>query len=178
MNMKHGYLVKSIGMALLSLSFSGCKKDSTPPPGAIQNNDTHSKTAMVMVPGVGMDNIRFGITVEEMKKLLGEPERTLGGAFEYPSQGFAVLRSARDKRVAAILCGNQTKDSPLIRACRVRTDKGIGMGSTENQIRAAYGPPAATTNVQGITVLKYPALPAEFALIEGKVVHMTFTRKR
>jgi hypothetical protein len=49
---------------------------------------------------------------------------------EFPGR-FGLTGVARDGRIASLLAGDQS---------RLRTDRGLGIGSTERDVRRAYGP--------------------------------------
>jgi hypothetical protein len=134
---------------------------------------------LLIKPGVGAGALQFGMTADERDQILGKPERMTGSACEYPSKGIAVLSSPHTD-VGAILFGDSgTPNSPLVKACKYRTAEGIGMGSTRNQIIAAYGQPTKSeTEAKIIETLVYDKLGAEFTLRSGKVAHMVFRQIR
>ena len=102
----------------------------------------------VIKPMVGANKIYFGMPIEKLKETLGEPERWTGRAYEYPSLGVTVI-PGQDETVAAIMCGDASlPDSPLIKACKFRTLEGIGMGSSKEDIFAAYDKPSSTEQLR------------------------------
>ena len=135
------------------------------------------KKALVVEPLVGIDKVRFGMTIEQMKNILGEPVRSRGIVHEYRDLGFAIL-AIKDSTVTIIACGDRRRaDSPLVKNCRVRTKKGIGMGSSKEAVIKAYGQPSSTQAVPGddsAVTLRYDQLNSEFQLRNGKVTHMMF----
>ncbi|MHC4417945.1 MAG: hypothetical protein ACYSU6_05090 [Planctomycetota bacterium] len=114
----------------------------------------------VVEPLVGIDKVRFGMTVEEMKKILAEPQNTRG----------------RDNTVTMITCGDRRRaDSPLVKNCRCRTKKGIGIGSSKEDIIKAYGEPSLTQPTRDNAVtLSYDQLNSDFMLRDDKVTYMMF----
>ncbi|MHC4423517.1 MAG: tetratricopeptide repeat protein [Planctomycetota bacterium] len=152
-----------------------------PTPG--QQEGGTSQKGLVIKPLVGVGEVRFGMTIEQMKEILGEPQRVTGGrGCEYLDSGFAIL-SAKDGTVAVIMFGDMSlPDSPLIRNCKCRTDKDIGMGSSRQDVISAYGQPSSTdhpfSDTGNFVRLKYDKLNGEFILRDYKVVHMTFTKVR
>lgn len=173
---------------LVLVAMEGCKnKDQDPKkqsgstpttttaasaPATTQNSD------YIIEPGKGMGRVQFGMTMKQLREAIGKPERTLGGAYEYPSKGFAVL-AGKDGKVASIMCGDMSgKNSPLVDACVCRTSRGIGMGSSEKEITAAYGPSPSVQQGKDRKILAYPSLDALFTLKDDKVIHMIFTRSK
>lgn len=136
-------------------------------------------TAFVIEPLVGMGEVRFGMTIEQVKGIFGEPQRMTGRACEYLDYGFAIV-PGRDGTVYSIMCGDAgVPDSPLIKKCRCRTDKGIGMGSNMLDIMSAYGRPSSTKRQPGNVVeLKYNWINSQLSLRDNKVVHMMFTKPK
>lgn len=132
--------------------------------------------AFVIEPLVGIGKVRFGMTVEQMKQILGEPQQSRGVLQEYLDSGFAIL--AMNDAVTIIACGDRRRaDSPRIRNCKSRTKKGIGMGSSKEDIIKAYGEPSSTQQLprpSGAVSLKYDQLNSEFLLMGDKVIQMTF----
>jgi len=135
---------------------------------------------LMIQPEVGLGKLRFGMTMNEAKDILGEPASTVGNAYQYAA-GFGVA-PGRDGSVAVLMFGGlPDSTNPMVGACKHRTTKGIGMGSTEEEVVRAYGPPSqqAWENLgnKQLTTMKYADLSAEFTLCNGRVVHMTFKRK-
>lgn len=114
----------------------------------------------------------------ELEAILGRPERTTYGPSEYMSKGLAVMEG-RDTAVGAILFGDSNSpDSPLVAACKFKTDKGIGMGSTFADLEAAYGKPSSVKKSAGRETVNYSNLGATFSLSGGEVFHMMFRKPR
>jgi hypothetical protein len=140
------------------------------------------KKALVVEPLVGIDKLRFGMTMEQMKEILGEPVRSRGIVHEYRDLGFAVL-TIKDNTVTMIACGDRrSAASALIKNCTVRTKKGIGMGSSKEDVIKAYGQPSSTQELSGpgeggAVVLRYDQLNSEFQLRNDTVTYMMFRAK-
>ena len=106
--------------------------------------------------------------------LLGKPERSMGMANEYLSKGMAVL-GTKDKAVGAIVFGDMNNpESPLVKACKLKTDKGIGMGSTLGDLAKAYGDPSSVEPMGQGKKVSYQQLGAAFTLQNDKIIHMQF----
>jgi hypothetical protein len=185
-------ILLACGIAL-ALAASSCKKKEEEPtepkvtvPGTEPKVTVPGTEPKVTVPGtakvlvveplVGIDKVRFGMTVEEMKQVLGEPQRTRVPLHEYRDSGFAIF--AINNTVTMVACGSRrSSDSPLIKNCKVRTGKGIGMGSSKEDVISSYGQPSSTQQLPGVSnavLLKYDQLSSEFLLRDDKVVYMMF----
>ena len=195
-------ILLACGIALVFAS-SGCKKKEEEPaepkvtvPGTEPKVTVPGTEPKVTVPGtepkvtapgpaktfvveplVGIDKVRFGMTVEQMKEILGEPQRSKGVLQEYRDFGFAIM-TLKNNTVTMIACGDRRRpDSPLVKKCSVRTSKGIGMGSSEEDVISAYGQPSSTQQLPGqgnAVMFRYDQLSSEFLLMDGKVVYMMF----
>jgi hypothetical protein len=136
-----------------------------------------SRSAMnpswLVVPGKAVGPIQLGMSQDEVRAAVGEPERTSLGGWEYLSGGYAVLLDKDRHTVDAILGGDMGyPHGELVKAFVARTREGIGMGSTRAEVVKAFGVPAVDSRPDGGgEVLSYPGL--DLALIEGSVVHLT-----
>lgn len=154
-----------------------------PAPSAIpvQPGRTIPPKPLVINPLVGMGEVSFGMTIEQARQILGEPQRMTGRACEYLDSGFTIV-PGRDGTVAAIMCGDASlPDSPLIKNCKCRTDEGVGMGSSRQDVVSAYGRPSSVEEFIGmgnLVMLKYDNINAGFVLRDDKLVHMTFRKPR
>jgi len=156
--------------------------DITTPPETVPHTEPDINKAIadrvgktyVIEPGAGIDKVRFGMTVDQMKKILGEPMGITPPLYQYDDAGFAIF-ALRDV-VSVISCGDRRNpDSPRVKGCRCRTKKGIGMGSSREDIMKAYGQPSKTQQLSGnAVVLQYSQLGADFLLTDDKVTHMQF----
>jgi hypothetical protein len=127
---------------------------------------------MDIVPGVGVGPVNFGMTMDEVKQALGEPDRTTGKALEYLSLGMAVIPSKRDGTVGVIMIGDGS-GSYLVDRFRGATKEGIRMKSTRQEIVAAYGEPErAETEASGVEVLQYDSGRTRYTLKDGYLAHI------
>lgn len=134
---------------------------------------------MTIEPMVGIGKVRFGMPLEKVKEILGQPQSTTGHIYEYFDSGFVILGTV-DDRVDAVFCGDMSSpDSSMVTSFKYRTGKGIGMGSVNQDIFIAYGPPSSVYNrasPKNTITLEYESIGAKFTLIDDKVVHMIFRK--
>lgn len=158
--------------AALVFVLPACKK-KTPAQDGREQTDLPVSKPLVIKPNVGIGEVKFGMSLEEVKRILGEPEHTVPAGLLYPRLGLTITQ--RDGAVLAIVCGGMSnKDAALVKACKSRTEKGIGIGSTEAEIIAAYGEPTTKRGPR----LMYRQLNARFVLADGKVIGMWFAKPR
>ena len=138
----------------------GCKK---------KESDNSAET--LINPGVGVGKIKFGMTVQQMKDILGKPDIAATGiSYMYTSLGIEVV--AKDKTtISSILCGNPNNiNLPVVKAmeetCKFKTAEGIGIGSTKVQIIKAFGQPMGRRDNR----LLYKDKRISFTLADGKVI--------
>jgi hypothetical protein len=131
----------------------------------------------LITPLVGIGPVKFGMTFEEAKKLLGEPDLILGdGIYQYRF-GFALIAGRGENKVAAILAGGSCRgDEPMVEAFKGATKEGIGMNATKEQIVTAFGPPtnnddASQAGDPEVELLRYDSLGMELILRGGRLVH-------
>jgi hypothetical protein len=130
---------------------------------------------LVVTPLVGMGAVKFGMSREEVEKLLGQPDadKEVNGktpvssyaALSYASRGFALLVNQKEG-VESITCfaqpaGNSTK----VRDFGGQTDKAIALGASAADIIQVYGEPSSKKQTaQGLTLLRYDELQVRFTL--------------
>ncbi len=135
-----------------------------------------------VVFGQGYGPIRFDMKRDELIEVAGEPQRRQGTAYEYAyeylDRGYAVMFD-REGKVAAIMCGDANQDSPLVDRFSGATLEGIHMGSSLEEVKAAYGRPDRTPPAphdSSIQSVSYADLGAEFIFRDGALVHITMRR--
>jgi len=127
---------------------------------------------LTIVPGIGIGEVKFGMSREQIVAILGEPEFTnLGAYLCYPSRGLQLILVGREPDRLGMIIANPMDLVALTRnEFPGQTDKGIRMGSSEQQVREAYGapdPPLPTDKGQGIA--RYGKLAIMFGFVDGKV---------
>ncbi len=186
---------------------------SPPPP------EEPALASPVISPGAGIGEARFGMSAEEVMKVLGKPQRIQeyrrlkpeeeraiqevlkkaeeenldesqknrllnearkksypttrepdGVRLEYSDRGF-VLNVERDRGVLGVECYAW---HPGMRPFSGKTDRGIGMGASIEEIEKAYGPPDVKREAEaGACFLLYRRLGLDFQTVGGKVSFIT-----
>jgi poly(3-hydroxybutyrate) depolymerase len=137
---------------------------------------------IAIIPRKGMGELRFGMTISQAREVLGPAERISGVMHEYLSSGFAIDMGGKNETFFAISCGDKINPrSVLARVCKLRTAEGIGMGSKEEEIIAAYGEASSRrtlTQSEGpkLAILNYHRIRASFRLRNNKVFYMSFEK--
>lgn len=135
----------------------------------------------VLTPKVGLGPVKFGMSREEVEKLLGKPEKVIpmgmnGASIEYYSRGYG-MHVSDILGVSTISATSQTFTAIQVRTFAGQTDKGIKIGATEQAVREAYGDPSSVedrTKEGGPRTLYYDGLNGWFSLWQGKVESMFF----
>lgn len=153
--------------------------DTTPPEGyevrrflPDPNADAHYKEdaeRLVVSPTSGIGPVQFGMSREEVIRLLGKPDgidtfeaavavptpspvspapgkKFTSEGLEYNSRGFAVRTgilagSPPSVGVVDIDCFNQVRSGPIVREFAGRTPEGIRLGASWDDVLRAYGKP-------------------------------------
>lgn len=134
----------------------------------------------LVIPGEAVGEVRLGMTRKQIRRLLGRPDRTSLGAWEYLTRGYAIAFDS--DRVSTVfvgsgLCGDEGR--LLARAFRGRTAENIHMMSSRAEIEAAYGVAAATRKVSEVLLeMRYPKRGMTFLLEKDGLVWFALTKPR
>ncbi|MDR5682580.1 MAG: hypothetical protein QN163_00935 [Armatimonadota bacterium] len=124
-------------------------------------------TSLLIVPGRSVGPIVLGMRMTQVFQVLGPPEGREPGdqtiKFFWPRRGLTV-RVDRDGRVDAIFV-----ESPAY-----RTARGVGVGSTRDEVVGAYGPAPQAQEDRTTLILSYTPLGITFAIAKdrGSRVHL------
>ena len=156
--------------ATIVIVTTSCSDSAKPGP----SGQVNSNTPISVEPGVGVGEVRAGMSMDEVIAQLGKPDGKSGSRhLEYRQLGFAV-GFGRDGAVNVVMCGNSTGvNDSLAKAFTGRTKEGLGLGSSRADVVKAYREPSEVE--KGPTAretLKYRPLGLTFSLLEGKVYHM------
>lgn len=160
------FVVLLLGIHGLGCSDKGDQNESEEANTNVQATDPNEQdtTAALIQPGVGVGEVEFSMTVDEMKTALGKPDIDATGiSYVYAHLGIEVV--FRDEKVHSIHCVHHINNAPEVKACKYRTEEGIGIGSTESDITSAYGEPFKRSN----GALMYKALGLRFEFNDGQV---------
>ncbi|SIO56293.1 Outer membrane lipoprotein-sorting protein [Singulisphaera sp. GP187] len=111
--------------------------------------DDPSLAAPQVTPLSGIGTAQFGMTKEQILKLLGKPDREFihgrSTYLSYSSRGFELAFLPPDHPrhgLSHVACLNE-QAGPIqpIRKFNGKTDKGIGLGASQADVIKAYGPP-------------------------------------
>jgi len=157
--MSHDKYCKVVSLTHYALIFvfflSGCKKQDKEP--------------LLIEPGVGIGRVTFGMPGKEVHRLLGKPDFEMRDAqmtesLVYNELGLSIYIFKGS--VEGMTCRGVSGD-PEVKPCTARTSKGIGIGSTREQIIEAYGEPTSDER----NVLKYESIGATFMVLEDGVTN-------
>jgi len=126
-------------------------------------------------PGVGLGGATFGMSKDDAVSRLGPPDyRSAGGGnmLVYLTKGFAV-QFVKGK-LSHIYCFDvgQSSDNTMGRY-KGKSPEGIGIGSTPDEVQAAYGRPTRQSPPAKDIVLLYQNLGTVFECTDGKVAKIT-----
>jgi hypothetical protein len=160
----------------LVILVNGCSKSDK------ANSDSNGQSAenLNIQPGESVGQVRNGMTLDQVIKIIGQPDRRSSYILEYTRFGFAVVAN-KEGVVRAVMCGDASglTNSQLEKAFTGRTKEGIGMGSSREDVIKAYGettntiaPPLGQENLPGREVLVYENLGLTFSLADSRVHHI------
>jgi outer membrane lipoprotein-sorting protein len=150
----------------------------------LASSDPNATTGFRIEPGIGIGDIRFGMTQEQVVEALGRPDKI----WDYPEHREVTLvyrprgleiSVREDGGVIAFECSAECF-APGARPFAGHTTTGIGMGSSWQEIRDAYGEPDQKTgeNANGDPFsIFYDSLGLEFNIRKHGVYRMVL-RKR
>jgi len=155
---------------------TGCKQKQQPqdvPDESVspETQAEESSNDLLIQPRIGVGKVRFGMTIKEMKDILGKPDfEEMGISYVYSSLGIQII-TVDKATIDRICCGNpenmtDPRMTALEQACKFKTTEGIGIGSTEAQIIEAYGEPTARQDNR----LMYKDKRMTFTVVEDKVI--------
>jgi hypothetical protein len=151
--------------AILLLLLQGCSEQSAP--------ETNAAEPMLIQPHVSVGKVRAGMSVDQVRAVLGEPKFKTANALEYSQLGFAVMHGP-DNLIQVVMCGDVTGlQGPFVKRFAGKTKEGIGLGSSREELVNAYGDPSHAEKFPGgRESLRYDPLGITFSLENGKVHHM------
>ena len=98
---------------------------------------------LVLKPGIGIGELKFGATRQRIVAVLGEPQGVMRmepmELLEYSGKGLVLLVDSKAGLQQIMAEGPSTSSNPRMRPFAGSTDKRIRIGSTRAEIEAAYG---------------------------------------
>lgn len=166
----------SIILAACLLVMVGCDRKTPSKDGRSTAMAGGTRPPLILVPAVGMGDVRFGMTKGEVIAHLGKPDGMAdsGLTLLYLSKGFTVTVHPQFG-VIAFTCSAVAAMPPNGKAkdFQGRTEEGIGIGATEEDIVAAYGDPDTRDAEGGQTDLHYPERGMRFLLLDDRLQQLT-----
>jgi hypothetical protein len=161
----------AVGLCLAALLAAASQENSTSRRPTVERMES----AWVIIPGYSVGPIQIGMSDKEVRAVVGEPERTSLGGWEYMSQGFAILFDRGHQTVDAILGGDtSTPDGALSKLFVAKTRDGIGMASERAAVLGALGEPRNRRLEGEWEFLEFPGL--EVILIRDRVCWLAVRR--
>ena len=113
---------------------------------------TQELEKLVLKPGIGIGELKFGATREQIVRTLGQPQGAIRSAtweeLLYASAGIMLEIDDRLGLQAIVADGPSPAPPPTFRPFGGSTDKGVRIGSTRAVIEAAYGKDYLTVGVE------------------------------
>ncbi|MDB5390927.1 MAG: clpC [Planctomycetaceae bacterium] len=136
---------------------------------------------LVVTPLEGIGPIKFGVSCQEVKNLLGKPELEIQPApggftiLSYASRGFYLHISPHNgveliRCVLGTISANRMRDFPNLK------NQNIGLGASNADLIEAYGEPDSQHSQNDTTTFYYDEICVEFSLFQDQLVSMTLTR--
>ena len=138
---------------------------------------------LTIMPSVGIGEVKFGMSREQIVAILGEPEFTIRGVYlSYPSKGLQLVLVGREPDKLGMIIANPGDAASLVRNEFLgQTDNGIRTGSSTQDVFDAYGKPdtplPSDKNMpKGLKIARYEKLGMMFSFVDDKVKQIIATR--
>jgi hypothetical protein len=135
---------------------------------------------LTIVPGIGIGEVKFGMSREQIVAILGEPEFTMYDEYLcYASKGLQLVLKGPGPGTLGMIIANPGDAISLTRnEFPGQTNKGIRMGSSKEQVRDAYGEPdpPLPSDKKDHPVARYSKLGLMFGFADGKVQQISVDR--
>jgi len=104
---------------------------------------TQELEELVLRPGIGIGELKFGDSREQIVRALGQPQGALRAGtselLQYASAGITLAVEDQFGLQAILASGPSIVSAPKFRPFAGSTDKGARIGSTRTEIEATYG---------------------------------------
>jgi outer membrane lipoprotein-sorting protein len=136
----------------------------------LKPTNDQAKLAPIVTPGVGIGDVKFGMSQKEVIEKLGQPDKIDRTSLDYSSRGYGILVSPQ-RGVVQIHCFSQASFAVKVKDFAGKTKEGIAMGASSADIIKAYGEPDSKEVEDGTTRLSYrKKLGLELTLFNDKLV--------
>ncbi len=162
---------------LLLLSAGSCSKDETAAPSPTFESRTEG-----VFPGMGAAKVKLNDSFAQIRSIHGDPD-TRGGyptgdstkystySITYTSKGIIVY--LKDVAYPAGPKDSDIAEEVVVMApYGVKTDRGIGIGSSTTDVVAAYGQPGSITTIGNRTWYEYRSRGVDFEIQFPTVVRI------
>lgn len=146
---------------------------------------TENAAGLLIKPLEGVGAVKFGMTREQITEILGKPDQVIGKhCLDYTSTAGLSLLVHSKRGLLAIDCWSKAEhsDEGHIGGSDFagKTDKGIGINSTKDDIVSLYGKGSNEYlhKRPDIFELPYPQLNTIFRLKDNKIIHISMTAPR
>jgi hypothetical protein len=118
------------------------------------------KDEAIVKAGVGFEKVRLGQTENEVRMVLGKPDRVIR-RFEdsyfliYSDLGMDLDFGERGGRLKIIFFYRNGVQGH--REARMRTDRGVRLGDTHSKVLSIYGDPNSRSSLTGLPSGKHPS---------------------
>ena len=165
-----------LGMRWLRKNHTGVKDIQSDQ--IMQAEPEDAEKVLQIVPLSGIGAVRFRMNKSNIISEFGQPQRVTDNKLFYLSHGLQLSLSPKDDSLIAIACGTTNEaDNDMIQLCDCKTSKGIGMGSSKEDIITAYGNSSSEVAVQeNVTMMFYDNIKAQFVVTDNKVTYMVFKK--
>jgi outer membrane lipoprotein-sorting protein len=132
-----------------------------------------------VTPGTGIGPIKFGMSKDEIVKILGKPEVEEKTTLQYSSRGFALSVSPQ-RGLLLIDCFSQKTCAFKVHDFAGRTEEGIGIGSSLKELEEAFGKPDTARTEPSTTskCVSYGKRGLSLTLYDDKVVGFMLSAPR
>ena len=141
---------------------------------------------LIIKPGVGVGEVKFGLTKDQIVDILGEPEFTLHKIYlNYPSMGLQLVLNGpgpEGNETLGLIIANPWDVASLTRRdFPGGTSEGIRIGSSVQQVHDAYGKPdpahpSDKAPPDGLHIARYGKQALLFGFLDGKVAQIVISR--
>jgi hypothetical protein len=165
-------LLSLLTVTLLTLVSCGKKAD-----------EDEAREELIIEPVVGIGEVQFGMSKDEIIEHFGQPDKVhtqkKGTKLNYVASKGLGFEVDTELGLQKIQCWSESWPTQLpfvVTTCSGITKEGIGIGSTKEEIVAAYGQPDRTStdsNKGVIEGLDYDELRINFAVWQDMLISIT-----